>query len=243
MVESAKSDKSPLSGSQAGFADNFPERVRAALDGRTAKWLSGQTGISTSTLSDYLKGKMPGADKAMLIAKALGVSVESLFGESDQVSAKPIADQQLGWRGLPVEPSDDLVEIAEIDLRYGLGGTFVDSHDAIESEQRQFSRAWLQRVTDSPPALLFWARGQGNSMSPTIEDGEIVLIDRSQTSPLMDDLIFACALGEIGMIKRLRPRTDHVKLLADNANVPDELAGPDDHLQIIGRVVAVVKKL
>ena len=207
------------------------------------KWLSDQTGISTSMLSEYRKGKTPGVDKAYAIANALQANFEWLVSGRGPSGLSNLADKQLAWRGPPVEPADDLVEIAEIDLRYGLGGTFVDSHDAIESEQRQFSRAWLQRVTDSPPALLFWARGQGNSMSPTIEDGEIVLIDRSQTSPLMDDLIFACALGEIGMIKRLRPRADHVKLLADNANVPDELAGPDDHLQIIGRVVAVVKKL
>lgn len=208
------------------------------------RWLAEKTGISASMLSDYKKGKTPGADKALAIAEALDADLQWLLtGKGSPPSTSVMADRKLEWRGPSVTPSDDLVEVSEIDLRYGLGGTFVGADEGIETEQRQFSRAWLKRVTDSPPALLFWARGQGNSMSPTIEDGEIVLIDRSQTKPWMDDLIFACALGEIGMIKRLRPRADHVKLLADNAAVADDIAGPDDHLQIIGRVVAVVKKL
>lgn len=80
-------------------------------------------------------------------------------------------------------------------------------------------------------------------MAPTIEDGEIILGDRSQTTPRDDDLIWACALGEIGMVKRLRVRPDHVKILSDNPLVPDDTAYGDDNLRIVGRIIAVVKNL
>ena len=224
--------------------EEFAIRVRhcATISRFNATSLGKAVGIASSTAANYWAGKRPWPTETLpRLAEVLGVSIEFLLRGEDP-SRETVSDRRVAYRA-PDRGNDDLVDIAEIDLRYGLGGTFIDSDEGIETEQRQFSRAWLQRVTDSPPALLFWARGQGNSMSPTIEDGEIVLIDRSQTKPWMDDLIFACALGEIGMIKRLRPRADHVKLLADNAAVAEDIAGPDDHLQIIGRVVAVVKKL
>ena len=80
-------------------------------------------------------------------------------------------------------------------------------------------------------------------MESTIHESDIVLIDRRQDSPRIADLIWAFAFGEIGMIKRLRPMPDgSVKILSDNPAVPPEVAH-DGELHIIGRVVAVVKKL
>ena len=78
---------------------------------------------------------------------------------------------------------------------------------------------------------------------PTIGPSDLVLIDRGQDNLNINDRIWACALGEIGMIKRLRPMPDgSVKILSDNPAVPPEVAH-DGELHIIGRVVAVVKKL
>lgn len=251
MIDSSKADRIPLERRQATFADGFAKRLWAGLAGRKLKWLAEETGISTSMLSDYGKGgKVPGADKAVAIADALKLDVEWLLTGRGGSIADQLAEpgdrmmRELVSPRLATMPvnDDDVVEIDQIDLRYGLGGAFVDEN-AIESEPRSFSRAWLRSVTDSPPSSLFWATGRGNSMAPTIEDGEIVLGDRSQTTPRDDDLIWACVLGEIGMIKRLRVRADHVKILSDNPLVPDDVAHPDDNLRIVGRIVVVLKNL
>jgi len=135
----------------------------------------------------------------------------------------------------------DLVEIDEIDLRFGLGGTFLDN--PVETEKRVFSRSWLRHFTNAPPHLLTWTIGEGDSMEPTIRSGEIILIDRSQTSPVMGDGIWAIAFGEVGMIKRLRPRPDGtVDIHSDNPVVRPDRA-TDGELYIVGRVVAVVRRL
>ncbi len=141
----------------------------------------------------------------------------------------------------PTPSADDVVEVAEIDLRYGMGSTFLDTH--IEAETRSFSRGWLRSITESPPEVLFWARGQGDSMEHTIKDGEIVLIDRGQNTIRNGDLIWAFAFGDFGMIKRLRPMPDgSVKILSDNQSVPPEIA-VDGELHIVGRVIAVIKRV
>jgi phage repressor protein C with HTH and peptisase S24 domain len=142
---------------------------------------------------------------------------------------------------ISAEPDPDLVELDYVDLRFGLGGSYVDG--PVTVEKQQFSRGWLEQITRSPPELLFWAETDGDSMEPTIRSGEIILGDRSQTTPRFGDGIWAIALGEIGMIKRLRPLPNgNVEIHSDNPVVPPAIAA-DGEMHVIGRVVAVVRRL
>jgi len=135
----------------------------------------------------------------------------------------------------------DLVQVPEIDPQFGLGAAFMDETAA--PEMRTFSRNWLRQITTTPAEELYWARGRGNSMSATIEDGELVLIDRRQQSPRDADLIWAFAWGDVGAIKRLRPMPDgSVRILSDNPAVPPDVAHGSE-IHIFGRVIAVVKNL
>jgi len=136
--------------------------------------------------------------------------------------------------------ASDLVEIDEIDMRYGMGASDVSGH--VEPAKRVFSREWLQNFTDARPGQLYWAIGQGDSMEPTIASGDLILIDRSQDTMFDRDLIWACTVGDFGMIKRLRPTSEGVTIISDNKNVSDDFAS-DGELNIIGRVIAKVGKL
>jgi len=210
--------------------------------------LGARLGLASSTAANYWSGKRPWpAELLPRLAEELRVDVAMLLGKSplpDPADSKSAQSDRAAARRQPYRTSDersDLAQVAEIDLRFGMGGSYLEEH--AEAEQRTFSRAWLRNFTDSAPEDLFWARGQGNSMEPTMGEGAIVLIDRRQATPHMADLIWAFAFGEIGMIKRLRPMPDgSIKILSDNPAVPLETAH-DGELHIIGRVVAVVKKL
>ncbi len=218
--------------------DRIKERL-AVLELSGAE-LARRVGLKQPTISALISGKSRSSAHLHSIAKALDTTVEFLTGETNDPDPAGVADGQMAY-GAPPKSNPDLVEIAQIDLTYGLGGTFLEDH--VEAETRAFSRAWLRMFTKAAPEDLFWAKGQGNSMAPTIDDGEVVLIDRGQVTPQMADLIWVFAYGEIGMIKRLRPMPDgSVKILSDNQNVPPEKA-VDGELHIIGRVVAVVKTL
>ena len=105
------------------------------------------------------------------------------------------------------------------------------------------TRLWLRNFTDSPAEKLFFARGIGDSMEPTIYDSSLVLIDTAQNSVRMSDQIWAVAYGNVGMIKRLRPLPDgNIAVLSDNPQVP-MITAADGEMHIIGRVVAVVRKI
>lgn len=108
-----------------------------------------------------------------------------------------------------------------------------------------FSRAWLKRVGISPAAAVL-ARASGDSMSPTIHDGDLVLIDRAAAAPpaqlrARDDRrparIFALLDAGAARVKRLdlaAPGT--LALLSDNPEYPPEFR-PLGEVQVIGRVL------
>ncbi|MDX1966580.1 MAG: S24 family peptidase [Planctomycetaceae bacterium] len=209
--------------------------------------LGKEVGVPSSSAAHYWHGRRAWPMETLpRLAGLFGCNVDFLLtGENLAITTR---DRRLEFDAGPTPLQSpvridrpDQVEVAEIDLRYGLGATYLD--DNPDAAPRTFSRAWLRNFTDSPPDQLFWARGQGNSMEPEIREGDIVLIDRRQQSPHMADLIWAFAYGETGMIKWLRPMPDgSVKIMSSNQSVRPEVAH-DGELSIIGRVVAVVKKL
>jgi transcriptional regulator with XRE-family HTH domain len=85
--ESGKSDASPVNRTRqargAKKDERFAGRLHLALDGRSQIWLAEATGLSRSTINDYVKGAIPSADRAFMIADALGVSAEWLVTGRD----------------------------------------------------------------------------------------------------------------------------------------------------------------
>ncbi|HET9511816.1 MAG TPA: S24 family peptidase [Sphingomonas sp.] len=160
--------------------------------------------------------------------KQLQSVVRILSGKSDEIDVQ-IAAEQL-----------DLVPVASIDASYGMGATFLEDDIAVDT--RWFPRAWLESVTNTAPGNLTWARGRGNSMSPTIEDQDLLLIDRSDLTVRDQDAIWALTIGEIGMLKRLRIRGEKVTILSDNERVPDDHAHIGE-INIVGRVSHIVRRL
>jgi len=203
--------------------------------------LARRVGMAQPSIHALIKNNKTGSRKLHELARALETTPEYLMGETDDPAiAAVFKDVRGGYRPQDAG-SSDLVDVAEIDLRYGLGAAYVDS--PTEAQTRSFSRAWLRNFTHSVPGELFWARGQGDSMAATIQDNDILLIDRGQNRLHTADLIWAFTIGEVGMIKRLRPMSNgSVKILSDNPAVPPDTA-VDGELHIVGRVVAVVKRV
>jgi phage repressor protein C with HTH and peptisase S24 domain len=218
------------------------DRLTALLNEReiSQNELARRIGVSQSTIWKLTGSNAQGSKHIHRIAAALDTSPEYLMGETD--SPEPRGGALVGPPQAPLhQPDPDLVEIDHVDLRFGMGGTFLDN--PVTVQKRHFSREWLRGFTTAAPESLFWTMGDGDSMEPTIRSGEVILIDRSQTKPRMGDGIWAVAYGEIGMVKRLRPKPDGtVEIHSDNPLVRPEVA-TDGELHVIGRVVAVVRKL
>jgi phage repressor protein C with HTH and peptisase S24 domain len=220
------------------------DRLKALIDkaGISQSELARRTGVSQTAIWKLINEPGQGSKHTHRIAAELGTTSEYLMGEiEDSTVPGAVADRRLAFRAAVPEPAPDTVELPEFDLAYGLGASYI--HDSpVSGKSMVFSRAWIRHFTDSPFEMLYWAHGIGDSMTPTIQDADVVLIDTAQRTPRIWDKLWALEVGGLGMIKRLRPTKDGagMRLLSDGGQ-PEEVVY-DEEMQVIGRVVAIVRK-
>ncbi len=126
--------------------------------------------------------------------------------------------------------------IPELELGYSMGGGSVFA-DYRQKGFVPFQRDWLRGFMRGTFADLFVARGAGDSMMPTMIDGDIVLIDTAQKRIDQQDRIWALSYGDLGMIKRVRRLPGGTyRIMSDNPAV-EPLEATDEEMYVVGRVV------
>jgi len=82
----------------------------------------------------------------------------------------------------------------------------------------------------------------GESMEPTLQDGSIVFVDRTQTNINKDGIFIAATTAGL-FIKRIRQRADGmVELISDNKAYSPEVLAPEE-VTIVGKVVGNIESL
>jgi len=224
------------------------DRIKARLKllDMSGAELARRAGVAQPTISSMMTGKTRNTLHLHAIARVLRTTPEYLLEETDDhtlVGAVP-SDEVPPMVQSASSHDDEMVAIHQIDLGFGLGAAIMDTEIFEDrAETLDFPRSWLRMITSNPPTQLCWSRGRGDSMYPTIGDGDVILIDRGQREVYDGDLCWAAYYGNTAVIKRLRPMPDGgVKMLSDNPNVSPETAY-DGELNIFGRVIAVVRRL
>ncbi|MBO9711405.1 LexA family transcriptional regulator [Sphingomonas sp.] len=126
-----------------------------------------------------------------------------------------------------------LVEVARLDVGASAGpGGLVDS----EARRRPggFSPELLRALGVRPEAASM-IRVAGDSMLPTLEDGDEILVDRDRRRIESDGIHVARIDGEL-VVKRLRPTVGGVEVVSDNPDYPVRVYALRD-VEVIGRVV------
>ena len=105
-----------------------------------------------------------------------------------------------------------------------------------------FEARWLRQATAAPPGKLAVLGVTGDSMHPTLHDGDAVLLDRTKKRPSTDG-IYALRIGDDLSVKRLTPdlAARKILVLSDNPLYPPQTLDPDD-LQVIGKVIWLVAR-
>lgn len=208
------------------------EAMKAKGIGQTD--LARRVGVQQGTISKIINGSTTNSRYLLHIARELGTTpayLEGAIGDPGVDAPQPAPRSSFD---IP-----DMVELQHIDFAYGMGATYADGH--VDVQLLHFPRVWVEAITSSPPALLTWASGRGDSMAPTIHDGDLVLLDRSQRQVVEQDALWAYTVGDFGAIKRLRMKGDRVVILSDNPSVPpdEELA---EDVNIVARVIFIGRR-
>lgn len=105
-----------------------------------------------------------------------------------------------------------------------------------------FRREWISRKTRTSPERLRVMVVAGDSMSPTIDDGDIVLVDEGcQGGELNEGRVYVIRKGEEIFVKRYRKGVGCLLFMGDNrdrAYLDVEVTEADvDGFRVIGRVL------
>lgn len=219
------------------MGERIAERLEAL--GLSQAELARRVKVAQPTINALIRGGNSGSRHLHKIAAELETSPAWLAGETDDPS--PIAPRLSTVEALAEEL--DLAILPEFDIGYAMGG---GTSLAERYEQKgivPFSRGWLRSMMSGAIGELFVARGEGDSMEPTLKDGDIVLIDTAQQQVRAQDRIWAVVYGELGMIKRVRrtPGGTYL-LLSDNSTVPP-VECHDGEMSVIGRVIWIGRRI
>lgn len=83
----------------------------------------------------------------------------------------------------------------------------------------------------------------GNSMSPRINPGDYVIIDKADS--FNQDGVYVLQFDSMLLVKRLQVTTRGIKIISDNRSYDDDMYDPEDDqrmMHIIGKVILVINR-
>ena len=147
-----------------------------------------------------------------------------------------VAEAVLG--GLDAGQSGGLTAVPRLDLDASAGGGAFDG-DERPAAHIAFDPAWLRRVSRSGPDLLSIIRVAGDSMAPTLGDGDDILVDRGDGAVRVRDGIYVLRIDDALVVKRLsvNPAARTLSVSSDNPAYPGWPDCDPGAVEIVGRVV------
>lgn len=213
---------------------DFDQDPRTALDrllterGLDYARISQVIGRNPAYIQQYIKRGSPRRlaeqDRAR-IAAYLGVSEAMLGGPMQRVATPARA------RG----PGMILVPKLAIGASAGAGAS-VDG-EAVEGEVA-FDPKWLRDLGADPRALSI-IRVEGDSMAPTLDDGDDILVDGGDAAARLRDGIYVLRMDDVLMVKRVAraPRQGRISVISDNPHYRSWDDLPMASVLLVGRVV------
>ncbi|MGQ0560054.1 MAG: S24 family peptidase [Sphingosinicella sp.] len=102
-----------------------------------------------------------------------------------------------------------------------------------------FDPNWLRALGVTRPDQLSIVRVEGDSMAPTLADGDEILVDRGDHDARLRDGVYVLRVEEALVVKRLslNPAARRITITSDNPAAPGWGDCDPDAITIVGRVV------
>ena len=231
-------------------------RLLEAINGKTTVDLADALGVRPQSVAGAIKRKSIPPSWFVTICDQYGVSSDWLiYGKGN----KYFDNQKPDLKQKTKDVSDSIISEAAPEISIS-----VPKHDAPESgdfiyvplaelhletkgdlvvlsenvlKYHAFRSEWIKGVASAGHNMvLVWMRG--NSMHPTLQDGDLVMIDLGRTR-VYDGLLYAVGIGTTVLIKRLKLKPDTIRICSDNDPSADYDARPADFRIIGPRCLAV----
>jgi phage repressor protein C with HTH and peptisase S24 domain len=181
-------------------------------------------GRNAAYIQQYVRRGVPrrlGEDERRKLARYFGVAEELLGGPPEE----------------PAAPNG-LLSVKRHPVTVSAGPGAVVSEE-LGKPYFAFDERWLKTLTSSAPANLSIVRVEGDSMAPTLNAGDDILVDLGDVIERLRDGIYVLRIDDALVVKRLalNPLGRRVTVQSDNPAYSD---WPDcglDEINCIGRVI------
>ncbi|UZW55224.1 S24 family peptidase [Sphingobium sp. JS3065] len=167
-----------------------------------------------------------------ILARYFGVA-EAMLGGSAARGAAPVK-----MRSLP-----SVVTVPRLSLGASAGSGSLDE-DERTTGVMAFDANWLRHLGVRPQKISI-IRVDGESMAPTLSDGDEIMVDHDDDATRLRDGVYVLRLDGVLMVKRVAmgPRRGLFSVLSDNPHYPDWIDIDPALVVIVGRVVWTGRRL
>jgi SOS-response transcriptional repressor LexA len=149
-----------------------------------------------------------------------------------------------GGRGIPggslLTQADYYSKVPWLEAVASMGGGSVETSRALTAHLA-FRTEWLRSKGSLQGMVVINA--SGDSMSPTIPDGAVVLVNENDKRPVNNGIFFVCC-GEELFLKRLKTdRSGRVTHLVSDLDGWEKAVDPAEYFEIIGRALWYAREL
>lgn len=219
------------------ISDNDPRANLAQLirkNGDDFSSLSRMLGKNPAYIQQYIKRGTPkklDEEDRRKLAEFYAVD-EQLLGAT--IPAKLLSP--------PMNSSSNMVRIKQLALGASAGpGSLADDEAAQDS--MAFGAKWLKQL-GTDPAKLSLISVDGDSMDPTLCDGDDIMVDHSAAERALRDGIYVLRMDDVLLVKRLALRpSGRLSIRSDNDRYPNWDDVEPREVNIIGRVVWTGRRL
>jgi len=143
--------------------------------------------------------------------------------------------------GAPARRSGPVVELVQVpilDVDASAGHGALAEMEA-KSSQFGFEEKWLRRLTASKASSLSIIHVLGDSMEPTLHDGDEVLVDLGDGQSRLRDGIYVLRMDDALSVKRIaiEPSGRRISVTSDNPTYPSWNGLDRRNVNIVGRVL------
>jgi phage repressor protein C with HTH and peptisase S24 domain len=196
-----------------------------------AREVAEQARVNRSFVYDIMRGRSghPNLEKLDKVAAVIRVERNWLLhGKGEVEGDEPVIDEEI----------DAFVAIPSVEVTASMGGGRFVADEVENGEPYHFRSSWITHRLRADPANLRILHVEGDSMMPTLQDGDVVLVDLSRCIPTPPG-IFVLFDGMGLVAKRLEhiPNSEppQVRIISDNAfYTPYERTA--EEIRIIGRI-------
>ena len=209
-----------------------PDHARQALGAAARK-----NGVSLAGLS-----KMLGRNAAYL-QQFVKRGTPARLSERDRKALAQFLDIDEAILGGPTSSDRTPRYVQRLDVRASAGaGTLADAENSLPPIG--FDTAWLKRICRGRDEDLSVIEVVGDSMAPTLNDGDDILVDCSTLGDRVREGLYVLRRDGELIVKRLsaNPADGTLTIASDNAAYPTWTGCSADSIDIIGRVLWAGRK-